>query len=103
MRVHRTGAKPLILMVTVLMAIGRRPMRFRLAFTGLAPALVVLFASTAGHAQFPDRPTYADLCAAEMGTIPAFNCMEGAELKIAVDGHNTTKSVDKCDHPVQLD
>ena len=71
-------------------------MRLRLALIALSLACVPAFA------QVPDRPTYADRCAAEMGRIPAFNCLAGKLLPITVNGVVQTRTVDACDKPVQL-
>ena len=71
-------------------------MRLRLALFALP------FACAPAFTQVPDRPTYADRCAIEMGRIPAFNCLAGALLPITVNGVAQTKSVDECDRPVQL-
>jgi hypothetical protein len=45
---------------------------------------------------------YAAKCAAEMGAIPPFNCLDGDLLKITVSGVEQTAPVAKCDRPVQL-
>jgi hypothetical protein len=50
----------------------------------------------------PNRASYAAQCAAEMGKIPAFNCLDGKLLDITVNGTNQTQLVDDCDKPVQL-
>src|SRR5207247_2395276 len=46
--------------------------------------------------------TYAERCAAEMGNIPAFSCLEGKPLEITVEGAKATKLVKSCDRPAQL-
>ena len=50
----------------------------------------------------PDRAAYAAQCAAEMGPIPAFNCLDGALLDITVNQVSQTQPVQICDKPVQL-
>ncbi|HEX3763510.1 MAG TPA: hypothetical protein VHW23_32665 [Kofleriaceae bacterium] len=50
----------------------------------------------------PDRAGYAAQCAAEMGKIPAFNCLDGQLLDITVNGASQTQLVGDCDKPVQL-
>ena len=52
----------------------------------------------------PSRADYADQCAAEMGVIPQFNCLDGDLLDITVNGVSQTHppSDGKCDKPVQL-
>ncbi|HEY8024679.1 MAG TPA: hypothetical protein VIF60_08950 [Burkholderiaceae bacterium] len=64
--------------------------------------LLVLFQCGMAAADPPDRPTYAAQCAAEMGKIEKFNCMDGDLLDITVNGVSQTKIVPKCDKPVQL-
>jgi hypothetical protein len=46
--------------------------------------------------------TYAEMCEAEMGKIPAFNCLDGEVLKITINGKEQFSHVDECDNPVQL-
>jgi hypothetical protein len=48
------------------------------------------------------KRSYADRCEFEMGTIPAFNCLDGGELKITVAGVEQATAVAKCDRPIQL-
>jgi hypothetical protein len=48
------------------------------------------------------RLAYAQQCAAEMGTIPEFNCMEGEIIPITVNGSAVSAAVPTCDKPVQL-
>lgn len=48
------------------------------------------------------RLAYAQSCAAEMGAIPAFNCMTGTVIPITVGGVAQNHAVDDCDKPVQL-
>ena len=62
-------------------------MRLRLALLALS------FGCAPAFAQVPDRPTYADRCAAEMGRIPRFNCLAGNLLPITVNGAPKTESV----------
>jgi hypothetical protein len=45
---------------------------------------------------------YAARCAAEMGVIPKFSCLDGDLLPITVLGKPQTNPVPKCDKPVQL-
>src|SRR5262245_45799421 len=65
---------------------------------------VILSTLTLGMASAapPDRPTYAAQCAAEMGKIPAFNCLNGQLLDITVNGVSQSQLVANCDKPVQL-
>jgi hypothetical protein len=48
------------------------------------------------------RLAYAQQCAAEMGTIPQFDCMEGEIIPITVGGSAVSVAVPVCDKPVQL-
>ncbi|HJU40222.1 MAG TPA: hypothetical protein VJ724_11665 [Tahibacter sp.] len=66
--------------------------------TALAPLLVAASAS----AEPSSRLEYAQQCAAQMGTIPEFNCMSGQILPIKKNGVAQTQPVDDCDDPVQL-
>ena len=55
-----------------------------------------------GVAAAQNRAQYAAQCAAEMGTIPAFNCLDGVVLPITVNGVEQSQPVTACDNPVQL-
>ncbi|MBR0851716.1 hypothetical protein JQ543_28530 [Bradyrhizobium diazoefficiens] len=48
------------------------------------------------------KRSYADRCEFEMGTIPAFNCLDGGLLEITVAGAAQATPVARCDRPVQL-
>ena len=66
-------------------------------------SLLVLVTPPAGAAP-PNRADYADQCAAEMGTIPGFNCLDGELLDITVNGVSQSQPTasGNCDKPVQL-
>src|SRR5262245_366543 len=66
----------------------------------LIPMLLALCCAPAG-AQ-PDRVTYANLCAAELGSIPEFNCLNGTVLPITVNKKPQKTTTASCDNPVQL-
>lgn len=68
---------------------------------GFAALLAVVHGAPTRAAP-PDRATYAAQCAADMGKIPGFNCMDGALLDITVNGVSQTGLVPNCDKPVQL-
>jgi hypothetical protein len=70
-----------------------------LAFVSIILSLLVPAAALAAP---PDRVTYATQCAAEMGKIPAFNCLNGQLLDITVNGVSQSQLVNNCDKPVQL-
>src|SRR6266540_61055 len=61
----------------------------------------VVLVRTAG-ADPLNRADYAAKCAAEMGKIPAFNCLDGELLPITVNGVAQSSPVLVCDQPVQL-
>jgi hypothetical protein len=65
-------------------------------------AALCLIAPGTGRADPPARPAYAAQCAAEMGKIQGFNCMNGELLDITVNGVSQTSAVPTCDKPVQL-
>ena len=70
-------------------------MRLRLALIALPFAFLPAFAQ-------PDRVTYANLCAAELGPIPVFNCLNGTVLPITVNKKSQKTTTASCDKPVQL-
>ncbi len=53
--------------------------------------------------QVDSRLAYANMCAAEMGVIPAFKCTDGQQIPITVGGVNQTSTTTDCDKPVQLE
>jgi len=65
---------------------------------------ITLLAATvsAAHAGPSIRLAYAQQCAAQMGKIPAFNCMKGTIIPITRKGVAQTQPVASCDKPVQL-
>lgn len=75
-------------------------MKRRLAFlfAALAPLAPAVAAPPAS------RLIYAQQCAAEMGTIPDFNCMSGQIIPITKNGVALTQPAtgEDCDRPVQL-
>ena len=76
----------------------------RLARRGARGAALVLglACTLGGVATAQNRAQYAAQCAAEMGTIPAFNCLDGVVLPITVNGVEQSQPVTACDNPVQL-
>ena len=72
-------------------------------FATLAAALgAALSLSVAAPGCAATRAEYAAACAAEMGAVPPFNCMQGDIIPIKVNGASTTTPVNSCDAPVQL-
>jgi hypothetical protein len=72
---------------------------------GLAAAAITLGMSlTRAQAKPASLQEYAQKCAAEMGAIPAFNCMQGTVIPIKVNGQSVTEaqSDEDCDNPIQL-
>jgi hypothetical protein len=67
-------------------------------------ALFALLLVPAAEAAPPSRADYAEQCAAEMGRIPTFNCLNGELLDITVNGVPQSAPVPSgtCDKPVGL-
>jgi hypothetical protein len=65
-------------------------------------AIGAISALPAPGASAMTRLEHAQQCAAEMGTIPGFNCMDGQTIPITVNGVAQTQPVAACDKPVQL-
>jgi hypothetical protein len=68
----------------------------------LLAATVLIATAPSAQAGPASRLAYAQQCAAEMGTIPDFNCMNGTTIPITVNGAAVTSAVPSCDNPVQL-
>jgi Bacterial tandem repeat domain 1 len=63
---------------------------------------LLLAAASAAYAGPSSRLAYAQKCAAQMGTIPSFNCMNGAIIPITKNGVAQTQPTASCDKPIQL-
>ena len=48
------------------------------------------------------REQYVAMCSERMGTVPAFNCLEGVEIPIKVNGTPQATLPSACDKPIQL-
>ena len=72
--------------------------------TALLATLLSALSVLTAHAGPASRLAYAQQCAAEMGTIPTFNCMSGTIIPITKNGQPKTsaQSGEDCDNPVQL-
>ena len=70
----------------------------------LALCATAYFIFSIAHAAPSSRLVYAQQCAAEMGQIPSFNCMEGAVIPITKNGNTLSIATpgEDCDNPVQL-
>src|SRR5947209_20263253 len=64
---------------------------------------MVLFAASVAHAGPKSRLAYGQQCAAEMGTVPSFNCMQGVIIPITKNGKPLSQpaSGEDCDNPIQ--
>src|ERR1700730_13870357 len=65
---------------------------------------MVLFAASVAHAGPKSRLAYAQQCAAEMGTVPSLNCMQGVIIPITKNGVPLSRpsAGEDCDKPIQL-
>src|SRR5512133_1400691 len=74
----------------------------QLGYLASISGILLMFSLGTGSAAPPDRAAYAAQCAAEMGKIPGFNCLNGQLLDITVNGVSQSQLVDNCDKPVEL-
>jgi hypothetical protein len=74
------------------------PIRIRL----VAVTAFCLIFPTAVGAGPSSRLEYAQKCAAEMGPVPAFNCLDGQLIPITKHGIAQSSPSNECDKPVQL-